>query len=117
MREPTFALVGVPRSGPRPGSVKVEWPTPLAISTGGVVLALADDLAVLAGDAPCRVAVALAPAAHGKVRDGVVMREGTGTDHVQATEISRDHRRGSRRRADGTSAPCDRYEAHILGNV
>lgn len=110
-----FALVGVPRSGPGPGSVEVERPTPLAISTGGVVLALADDLAVLAGDAPCRVAVALAPAAHGKVRDGVVMREGPGTDDVRATEITGD--RGGRGRADGAGAPCHGDEAHVLGDV
>lgn len=70
-----FAFVGIPGGGPCPGSIEVERPTSLAVSAGCVVPALAGDLAVLALDAPRRVAVALAPAADGKVGDGVVMGE------------------------------------------
>lgn len=76
---PTFALVGVPGGGPGPRPVEVEGPAALAVPAGGVVPALADDLAVLAGDAARRVAVALAPAAHGEVRDRVMVGHGGGS--------------------------------------
>lgn len=75
----TFTLVGIPGGGPSPRSVEVEGPASLAVPTGGVVPALADDLAVLAGDAARRVSVALAPAAHGEVRDRVVMGHSCGS--------------------------------------
>jgi len=82
----------------------VEGPASLAVPTGGVVPALADDLAVLAGDAARRVSVALAPAAHGEVRDRVVMGHGDG-GRAQAV-----HRYASE---CGRGRGGDRYEAHV----
>jgi len=83
----------------------MEGPAPLAIPASGVVPALADDLAVLAGDTARRVSVALAPAAHGEVRDRVVMGHGGGS-RTQAVHRHAGER--GRGRGDG-----DRHEAHV----
>ena len=58
----------------------MERTASLAVSASGVVPTLAGDLAVLALDAPCRVAVALTPAADGKVRDRVMMSKRAGPE-------------------------------------
>lgn len=105
MYQRTFALVGVPGGGPGPRAVEVEGPTSLAVPAGGVVPALADDLAVLAGDAAGGVAVALAPAADGEVRDRVVVSHGGGG---RAQAVHRHAGEGGRGRGDG-----DRHEAHV----
>lgn len=91
----SLASLAVARAQGR--SIKVERPTPLAVPAGGVVPALAGELAVLAGDAPCRVAVALAPAADGEVRHGVVMGQ---SSSAQIVSESTGGRRGDRHRGE-----------------
>jgi len=113
----TFALIGVSGGGPSPRAIKVEGPAALAVPAGSVVSAVARDLAVLAGDAARRVTVALAPAAHGKVRDRVVMGHGGGgraqsADPAAATAADRHHDRAVGQRGGGRGRG-DRHEAHV----
>lgn len=75
----------------------MERATPLAVSAGGVVPTLAGDLAVLALDAPCRVAVALTPAADGEIRDRVMMSQRAGP-MIAGEGAARTGRDGDRRR-------------------
>lgn len=116
-RKLTFAFVGIPGGGPCPGSIEVERPTSLAVSAGCVVPALAGDLAVLALDAPRRVAVALAPAADGKVGDGVVMGERARPEAGCCEGAARRGGHGDGRES-GPSAPALLHRVvrlHLLG--
>lgn len=78
----TFALVRVAHRGPGPGPVEVERLAAVAVAACGVVLAVAHQRAPGAGGhALGRVPVALAPAAHGQVGHGVVVRAARGLQH------------------------------------
>lgn len=91
----TFTLVGIPGGRARPRPIKIEGLAFLAVASGGVVLALAPELSVLAHAALGRVSVALAPASDGEVGYRVVVSQ---TDAAARWTGGRGHR----------------HEAHLL---